>query len=46
VDIGRMTGSTGWIARVGSHREPSPADDAGRLALRADEAVILEAAAD
>ena len=46
VDIGRMTGSAGWIARVGSHREPSPPDAAGRLALRADEAVILEAADD
>ena len=46
VDIGRMTGSAGWTARVGTHREPSPPDAAGRLALRADEAVILEAAGD
>jgi alpha-glucosidase len=46
VDLGRMTGSAGWIARVGSHREPSPPDASGRLALRADEAMILEAAGD
>jgi hypothetical protein len=46
VDIGRMTGSADWTARVGSHREPSPPDASGRLALRADEAVILEAVAD
>jgi hypothetical protein len=44
VDLERMAGSAAWTARVGSHREPSRPDAAGRLALRPDEALILEAA--
>jgi hypothetical protein len=44
VDLARITGSATWEARVGSHREPSRPDAAGHLALRPDEALILEAA--
>jgi hypothetical protein len=43
VDLGAITGSAAWASRVGSHREPARPDAAGRLALRSDEALILEA---
>ncbi len=46
VDVARMAGSADWTVRVGTHREPIQPDAAGRLALRPDEAVILEAAPD
>ncbi|HEY7132116.1 MAG TPA: alpha-amylase family glycosyl hydrolase [Candidatus Limnocylindrales bacterium] len=43
VDVGRLTGSTAWTARIGTRREPTRPDAGGRLTLEPDEAVILEA---
>jgi alpha-glucosidase len=44
VDLSHGAGGTSaWIARVGSHRVPAEPDELGRLALRPDEAVVLEA---
>ena len=42
IDVGRIAGG-GWTARVGSHQDPAAVNGDGRLALRPDEAVILEA---
>src|SRR5205823_1402674 len=44
VDAGRATGFSGWVARVGTAREPVGSDAEGRVALGPDEAMILEAA--
>ena len=46
VDLGAVTGDRRWTARVGSHRVPAEPDGEGRLSLRPDEAVVLEAASD
>jgi alpha-glucosidase len=43
VDVGAL-GSGCWVSRIGSHVEPAAVGEDGILALRADEAVILEAA--
>jgi glycosidase len=40
IDLGALAGGR-WAARVGTHRELPAVDDAGRLSLRPDEAVIL-----
>ena len=44
VDLGAVAGDGRWTARVGSHRVPAEPDAGGRLSLRPDEAVVLEAA--
>ena len=43
LDVGALGGGR-WTARIGSHREPATVGPDGILELRADEAVILEAA--
>ncbi|HUQ79114.1 MAG TPA: alpha-amylase family glycosyl hydrolase [Patescibacteria group bacterium] len=43
VDVGALGGGR-WVARLGSHVVPMPVGPDGVLVLRADEAVILEAA--
>ena len=43
IDV-RALGGGRWAARIGSHREPAAVGADGILELRADEAVILEAA--
>ncbi len=43
LDVGALGGGR-WTARIGSHREPATVGPDGSLELRADEAVILEAA--
>jgi len=40
IDLGGLAPGP-WVARVGTHREPSRPDAGGRLRLRPDEAVIL-----
>ena len=45
IDLGGLAGGR-WQARVGTQREPATPDRAGILALRGDEAVILEAVDD
>ncbi|HEY3163847.1 MAG TPA: alpha-amylase family glycosyl hydrolase [Candidatus Limnocylindrales bacterium] len=42
IDVGRIAGSR-WTPRVGTHRDPTGVDPDGRLTLRSDEALILEA---
>ncbi|HEV7810872.1 MAG TPA: alpha-glucosidase, partial [Candidatus Limnocylindrales bacterium] len=44
VDVTAIAGPNGrrWVARVGSSRNPAGPDDAGRLRLGPDEAVVLE----
>ena len=42
IDVERIAGS-GWSPRVGTHRDPAAVDARGRVTLRPDEAVILEA---
>ena len=44
LDLTAITGDgRRWASRVGTHREPAQPDAGGRIALRPDEAVILEA---
>jgi alpha-glucosidase len=43
VDVGSIAPGP-WTSRVGTHREPSTIDAAGRLSLRPDEALILSRA--
>jgi alpha-glucosidase len=43
LDVGRIAAGA-WTSRVGSHREPAAVGTDGGLALRPDEALILEAA--
>ena len=40
IEVGALAGGH-WAGRVGTHRELPTVDGAGRLRLRADEAVIL-----
>jgi alpha-glucosidase len=43
VDLAAIAGNGRWSPRVGTHRDPASLDGDGRIVLRADEALILEA---
>jgi hypothetical protein len=45
VDLAAIAGGSRCVARVGTQREPAIPDAHGRLTLRPDEAMILEAVA-
>jgi alpha-glucosidase len=46
VDLAAIAGHGSWAARVGTRRDPASPDEQGRIVLRADEALVLEAMSD